>query len=90
MPSILSITKEFRKTLRGRDRDILDHRILAEKPVTLLELGNKYQISRERVRQLQMKMIKHIESWLKMEIPNFEEEYSGLRRGFETASSIIA
>lgn len=68
--------KEFRKTLSGNKADIFDNRIMAEKPLTLQELGDKYNISRERVRQIQEKIIKNLKQWLKEEIPNFEEEYS--------------
>jgi RNA polymerase sigma-32 factor len=68
--------REFRKTLSGKEADIFDNRILAEKPLTLQDLGNKYNISRERIRQIQEKIIKNIRKWLKEKIPNFEEEYS--------------
>jgi len=68
---------EFRKTLSGKDLDIFDNRIMSDKPVTLQELGDKYGISRERVRQIQEKIIKNIKNYLNEEIPNFEEEYSG-------------
>jgi RNA polymerase sigma-32 factor len=67
--------REFRKTLSGKEADIFDNRIIAEKPLTLRELGDKYHISRERVRQIQEKIIKNIKKWLKEEIENFEEEY---------------
>jgi len=70
--------KQFRKTLLGREVDIFDRRILAEKPATLRELGHKHHISRERVRQLQGKIMKNVNKWLKKEIPNFEEEYGNL------------
>jgi RNA polymerase sigma-32 factor len=68
--------QEFRQTLSGKEADIFDNRILAEKPVTLQELGDKYAISRERVRQIQEKMIRNIKKWLKEQIPDFEELYS--------------
>ncbi len=68
--------KEFRKLLSGKEADIFDNRIIAEKPLTLQELGNKYDISRERVRQIQEKIVGNIEKWLKEEIPNFQEQYS--------------
>lgn len=68
--------REFRKTLSGKEADIFDNRILAEKPLTLQDLGDKYKISRERIRQIQEKIIKNIRKWLKENIPNFEEEYS--------------
>ncbi len=69
--------KEFRKTLSGKEADIFDNRIMAEQPMTLQELGDKYSISRERVRQIQEKIINKIKKRLKEEIPNFEEEFSG-------------
>jgi RNA polymerase sigma-32 factor len=68
--------EQFRKKLKGKEAEIFDHRIMADKPLTLQELGDKYQISRERVRQIQEKIIKKIRKWLKEEIPDFEEEYS--------------
>jgi len=68
--------KEIRKTLSGKEADIFDKRIMAEQPLTLQELGDKYNISRERVRQIQEKIIKKIKKRLKDEIPNFEEEYA--------------
>jgi RNA polymerase sigma-32 factor len=73
---LLEKLKEFRKKLSGNKADIFDNRIMAEKPLTLQELGDKYHISRERIRQIQEKIIKDIRKWLKEEIPNFEEEYS--------------
>ncbi len=69
--------KEIRKTLTGKEADIFDNRIMAEQPLTLQKLGDKYHISRERVRQIQEKIIKKIKKRFKDEIPNFEEEYSG-------------
>jgi RNA polymerase sigma-32 factor len=68
--------REFRRTLSGNKADIFDNRIMAEKPLTLQELGDKYHISRERVRQIQEKITKNIRKWLKEQIPDFEEEYS--------------
>lgn len=70
--------QEFRKTLSGKEADIFDHRILADKPLTLREFGEKYNISRERVRQIQEKIIRNIKEYLREEIPNFDELYSDL------------
>ncbi|MFO7985898.1 MAG: RNA polymerase factor sigma-32 [Desulfatiglandaceae bacterium] len=70
----------FRKTLSGKEADIFDNRIMAEKPLTLQELGDKYDISRERIRQIQEKITQNIKKWLKENISNFEEEYSDYLR----------
>lgn len=68
--------KKFRKRLKGIEADIFDNRIMAEKPASLQSIGDIYQISRERVRQIQQRLINNIRKWLKKEIPNFEKEYS--------------
>ena len=70
--------KEFRKTITGKDADICDSRLMADNPLTLQEIGDKYGISRERVRQIQDRLIKKITAFLKERIPDFENEYSDL------------
>jgi RNA polymerase sigma-32 factor len=67
--------KEFRKRLSKREADIFDNRIIAEDPLILQEIGDKYNISRERVRQIQERIIKNIRRWSQEEIPNFNEDY---------------
>jgi len=73
---LLEKLKEFRKTLSGKEADIFDSRIMAEKPMTLQELGDKYNISRERIRQIQERLVKKAKKFLKEQIPDFEELYS--------------
>ena len=48
--------REFKTTLNEREVCILDHRLLAEKPKTLEEIGTKFNISRERVRQIERRI----------------------------------
>jgi RNA polymerase sigma-32 factor len=69
---------EYRSTLSQKHRDIFDNRILAEDPLTLQELGDKYNISRERIRQIQDKILKKAKEWLMAKIPDFEENFSDL------------
>ena len=73
---LLGKLEEYRKGLSGKELDIFDNRIMAENPLTLQQLGDKYHISRERVRQIQERIIKNIRKWLTEEIPNFEENFS--------------
>lgn len=55
---------EAMDTLNARERDIILHRRLTEEPVTLEDLSVRYNISRERVRQIEAraleKMTKHV------------------------------
>ena len=69
---------EFRKQLSGREADIFDKRLIAEKPVTLQNLGHKYDISRERVRQIQENIIRKMKDRFSAEIPDFEEDYADI------------
>ncbi len=47
-----------------RDLDIVLSRYLSEDPCTLQELGDKYGVSRERIRQIEERMIKKIKQKL--------------------------
>lgn len=62
----------FAKTLNERDEDILRNRILSETPLTLDDLGRKYQITKERTRQLEARIIKRLKDYLKKEIKDFD------------------
>jgi len=53
------------KTLKDRERFIIENRILTDKPLTLEELGTKFKISRERVRQIENAALKKMKSILK-------------------------
>ncbi len=51
------------KSLKERERFIIENRILKDKPLTLEELGSKLNLSRERVRQIEsvaLQKIKHV------------------------------
>jgi len=77
---LLKKLKEYRGGLSGKELDIFDNRIMAENPLTLQELGDKYHISRERVRQIQERITNSIKKWLIEEIPNFEENFSNFTK----------
>ena len=51
---------------------------MAEEPLTLQEIGDVYGISRERVRQIQVRITKKIKSYLQEEIEGIEDLYSEL------------
>jgi RNA polymerase sigma-32 factor len=73
---LLEKLEEFRKTLKGKELDIFENRIMSDSPLTLQDLGNKYNISRERVRQIQARIVNNIKKYLSEEIPDFDEQYS--------------
>ncbi len=69
--------KEFRKRLSEANSEkemyIFDHRLLTEDPLTLQEVGEKFKISRERIRQLEVRLLRKLKDFLKQELPDFED-----------------
>jgi RNA polymerase sigma-32 factor len=62
---------EFRSRMTEREAEIFDLRIFSDSPVTLQEIGDRYGISRERVRQVEKNIIKKMREFFKREIPDF-------------------
>jgi RNA polymerase sigma-32 factor len=59
---------DFRTTLKGKDIQIFDDRLVAEDPLTVQELGDRFGISRERVRQLEARLTGRLREFLKSEL----------------------
>ncbi len=68
---------EFRKNMTDREKEIFDLRIFSDTPVTLQEIGDRYEISRERVRQVEKNIIKKMREFFKQEIPDFSSYTEG-------------
>ena len=66
---------DFRKTLEGKEKDlaIFDMRLVADDPLTLQDLGDKFGISRERVRQLEQRLLGRLRDFLKREMGDATE-----------------
>ncbi len=65
--------REFGATLRDKDRLIFDQRMLAEEPLTLQEIGDKYGISRERVRQIESRVKRRLKEYLETQFEDLRE-----------------
>ena len=62
---------EFKKTMTSRELEIFEQRIFSDSPATLQEIGDRYGISRERVRQVEKNIIKRMREFFKQELPDF-------------------
>jgi RNA polymerase sigma-32 factor len=69
-----SMLGSFREPLTPRETHILERRLLAEMPVTLEEIGDRYLISRERARQVEARLIAKLRAFLKRVMPDFPVE----------------
>ncbi len=62
----------FEDGLDERESRILRERILAEDPKTLQELGDEFELTRERVRQIEKKIVNRLSDYLHENLPDFE------------------
>ncbi|HVU53307.1 MAG TPA: sigma-70 family RNA polymerase sigma factor [Polyangia bacterium] len=56
--------RAFEANLAGRDREIFRRRLLCEAPVTLYDLAQEMGVSRERVRQIEVRLKKRLRAHL--------------------------
>ena len=64
---------QFAKSLKDKELVIYRERLLNEEPRTLREIGEKYGISRERVRQIEERVKKKLKAYLRKELKDFAE-----------------
>jgi RNA polymerase sigma-32 factor len=62
---------DFKRTMSSRELEIFELRVFSDSPATLQEIGDKYNISRERVRQIEKNIIKKIKEYFGNELPDF-------------------
>lgn len=62
---------EFKKKLTERELEIFDLRIYSDTPATLQEIGDRYRISRERVRQVEKNIVVKMREFFRQEILDF-------------------
>ncbi len=67
--------RELMPKLSDKEKDIIEMRLLAESPVTLREIGEKYGITRERVRQIESRLLSKIKAHIQENIGDFSREW---------------
>ena len=65
--------EEFARTLKDKELVIFRERLLCEEPLTLREIGEKYGISRERVRQIEERVKKKLRAYLGKEFKDLKD-----------------
>jgi RNA polymerase sigma-32 factor len=66
--------EEFGSALKGREAEIYRERLVAEDPLTLQELGDRYGVSRERVRQMEAAVKKKLREYLVSQVRDLDED----------------
>jgi len=67
----------FRETLKGKDLAVYERRLEPlmrdEEPLTLQEIGDEFGISRERVRQIEVRVKKRFADFLRQQVPDIKD-----------------
>ncbi len=72
LTKLKGLLEEFGKDLKDKERVIFYERLLAEDPLTLQQIGQRFGISRERVRQIEERLLKKLRKYLKERLPDAE------------------
>jgi RNA polymerase sigma-32 factor len=70
--SFMEQIEAFAASLGERDLQILRERILADEPRTLADMGEEFGVSRERVRQLEARMVAKLREYMRANLVDFE------------------
>lgn len=66
------IIAEFKLCLTQREQEILKRRIVAREPLTLQKLGDRFGVSKERIRQIEKRIIRNLRSYFRARFPDFQ------------------
>ncbi len=61
--------RAFAEGLRGRERFIYEKRLIAEDPLTLQQIGDRYHLTRERARQIEAALTQRLKAYVAAEMP---------------------
>ena len=64
---------EIKEHLDDKETELLEKRLLSENPLTLQEIGDKYHITKERVRQIENRLKKKIRLYMVETMPDFAQ-----------------
>lgn len=56
--------QKFLRTLKDRDREIFEKRLLSEVPASLQSIADEYGVSRERIRQIEERLLKNLKVYM--------------------------
>jgi RNA polymerase sigma-32 factor len=66
------LLNELQKSLNDKEQMILQTRLLSDEPRTLQDIADIFGISRERVRQIEVGLLKKMKKYLEQEVPDIK------------------
>lgn len=67
--------EEMLPSLSEKEVYILENRLLTDEPATLREIGERYNVTRERIRQLEARLLEKLKDHLGRELRDFSEDW---------------
>ncbi len=64
---------EFAGTLNDKEAFLLRHRLMSENPMTLQAVGTQLNVSRERARQIEKRLLDKMKSYLREQFPDMDD-----------------
>ncbi len=74
LAELLEVLKD---KLNDKEKMILELRLLTDEPMTLQNIADKFSISRERVRQIEVNLLKKMKKYLEAEMPDIVDFFDG-------------
>jgi len=68
---------QLKDKLNDKEKMILEKRLLTDEPLTLQNIADMFVISRERVRQIEVNLLKKMRKYLEDEMPDIVDFFDG-------------
>ena len=65
---------KFGKTLKGKEKVVFNDRLINDTPKTLQEIGDIFNVSRERIRQIEKRIMNELKNYLETEMTGYFED----------------
>lgn len=72
---LLENLKAIEPTLNEKEQAILSERLLSDSPVTLREIGERFGVTRERVRQIEARLLQKLRAFLEERVDDFSSDW---------------
>ena len=73
------LLKVLKVKLNDKEKMILEERLLTDEPMTLQTIADRFGISRERVRQIEVNLLKKMKKYIEVEMPDIVDFFDGKR-----------
>jgi RNA polymerase sigma-32 factor len=72
---LLENLKTIAPNLSDKEQAILNERLLSDSPVTLREIGDRFGVTRERVRQIESRLLEKLKEHLSTKVKDFSADW---------------